>query len=76
MNEKITVMIEDVNGVTGEIRIDTELLGFMDQELADDIASAVAWAVYGMIGNRKLREAVKRLENTGTFLTTGGRLDG
>jgi len=75
MGEKIKVMLEDVNGVTGEILIDEDLLGFMDQELANDIASAVTWAVYGMIGNRKLKEAVKRLETQGTFLRTGA-LDG
>jgi len=74
MPEQIKIYITDVNGITGELAIDDSLLGNIDQELADDIASAVSWAVYGMIGNRKLREAVRRIEQDG-FLQTRG-LDG
>jgi len=58
MSGKVMVKLKEVHGIAGEVVIDESMIGSLDQELADDIASAVVWAVYGMIGNRRLKETL------------------
>jgi len=66
---KIVITLDSIYGVEGKITLDETLLGEIDGNLADEFASAITWAVYGVIGNRKIQQ----LAETGTCSCSDAR---
>ena len=66
---KLVIELDSVYGVTGRLFLDENLLGDIDSDLADEFASAITWAVYGVIGNRK----IQKLAETGTYSCSEAR---
>ena len=66
---KIVITLETVYGVEGKIYLDERFLGEIDNDLADEFASAITWALYGVIGNRKIQQ----LAETGTCQCSNAR---